>query len=217
MVNTSVLVIFWYLNISWRQNWSIYSWIVKHLTIIACIRTCQRFIQGPSNINDETLAKIVSNVNLELLTILSKKVQLRCLTGFRLCFCRWIQYSSKNSNGYISLTATKDRIVIINYIHLKFRSVNCLGISQTSKTTIKSICLVLFSRIFVRNIFWQLLSKHPRWSLFLVNFFLSAYSYGHVYRSVWSMKFNLWEESYFRHSNIHTTKASLQRFLTEIL
>ena len=43
-----------------------------------------------------------------------------------------------------------------------------LSHKSTIKTTIKSICPVPFSRIFVRKIFYKLLSKHLWHSLFLV-------------------------------------------------
>ena len=38
-----------------------------------------------------------------------------------------------NSNNNISLTACKDGIIAINYLHLKFRSVNCVSVSGSSK------------------------------------------------------------------------------------
>ena len=88
----------------------------------------------------------------------------------------------------------------------------------TIKTTIKSICVVSFSRIFVRQFFCKLLSKDLCQSLYILKF--------HAFRILfwipldgfaWSMKIILWDASYFRYSNnIHTAKASLQNLLMKL-
>ena len=77
----------------------------------------------------ELFAKILSNVNLKLLSILIK-----CLTVSTMCPCRWMHHSSK---GDISLTESKNGIILISYFHLKFRSVNCLSISRPLKQSSK--------------------------------------------------------------------------------
>ena len=54
----------------WCQNWFIYSWIEKDL--IACIRTYQRCYQPLQKSTMQFFGKIVSNANLNTLTILTK-------------------------------------------------------------------------------------------------------------------------------------------------
>ena len=120
--------------------------------------------------------------------------------------------------GDISLTASRDGIVLIRYLHLNLRLVNCLSIKPTFKTIIKSIYPVQFSRAFVRKTFCKLLSKHLRQSLLLIKFHaLSIFFWTPLVR-VWSMKIILcWEIFCFRHSyNIQATKASKHKTLMEI-
>ena len=140
------------------------------------------------------------------------KVQPRFLTGSRLCneTASSSGYNnSKNLNGFIFLTASKDRIILINYLHLIFWSVNCLGISRPLKQ--------LFSTIFVRKIFCKLSSYYLR-RFFLVKFqSLNMLLCTRLEKLAWSMKIIPWEAYCFRHSNnIWSTKASLQKFLMEI-
>ena len=59
-------------------------------------------------------------------------------------------------------------------LHLKFRSVNCLNISESSKQLSNIICPMAFSRIFLRETFCKLLSKHLWRSLHLINFRASS-------------------------------------------
>ena len=56
-----------------------------NIQLIACVRKGQRCNQGPSNIHDGTFVKNIRNVNLKTLTILGKKVNLRCLAGSWTC------------------------------------------------------------------------------------------------------------------------------------
>ena len=53
-----------------------------------------------------------------------------------------------------SLTTSKDRILLINYLHLKFRRVNCLSISrplkQLSSAILKNICSGNFLQIITK-------------------------------------------------------------------
>ena len=65
-----------------------------------------------------------------------------------------------NSNNNISLTACKDGIIAINYLHLKFRSVNCVSMSGSSKQLPKVpvLCLKIFSRFLWSNLLWSLFS-----------------------------------------------------------
>ena len=94
------------------------------------------FLKDPLTTNN---AIYCDSLILRSITILAKKVHLRCLTGSRMCLCGWIQHSSYKSNGFISLTASKDGVILINSFHLKFRSFNCLSInrplSQLSKVS----------------------------------------------------------------------------------
>ena len=53
-------------------------------------------------------AKVVSNVILKRLTILSKTPVLECLTLSRIWLCTWIQHNSQNANADISLSASKE-------------------------------------------------------------------------------------------------------------
>ena len=55
-----------------------------------------------------------------------------------MCLCILIQRISYNSNGDISLTAIKDTIILINPLHLKFRSVSCLNIKKHKKALKKT-------------------------------------------------------------------------------
>ena len=80
-------------------------------------------------------------------------LHLRCLTGYRMCLCGWIQYSFQNSRGDISLAASKDGII------LKIRSVNCLSIIRPLKQLSK-VSAVSLSIIFVWYFFGKLLSKY---------------------------------------------------------
>ena len=82
--------------------------------------------------------------------------ELRWLTGSRLCLYRWTQHSSQNSNKDISLTASKGGIILINYLHLKIRSVKCLCISRSikkiSKVSIGVVLKNMCSTNFLQNI-----------------------------------------------------------------
>ena len=121
-VNISLLVIFCCLHIWWCQNWLIYSWIEKHL--INCLhQNKSEVLSDLANIYDGIFFVFLnSNVNLNKFS--RKNFHLRCLTRSSMCLCRWIQHSFQNSGGDISLTASEDGII------LKFRSVDCLSISQ---------------------------------------------------------------------------------------
>ena len=48
---------------------------------------------------------------------------------------RWIQHSSLNSEIDISLAASRDVIILIHSLLLKFRSLNCLSINSCSFVT----------------------------------------------------------------------------------
>ena len=98
--------------------------------------------------------------------------------------CRWMQQSSSTSDGDISLTTSKDGIILINYLHLSFRPFNCLKFEPIIKTNIKSICPMLH---ILMNTFRQMRLN---------------YEY-----------FSFRETSHFRHSNkMPTTKASCKNF-----
>ena len=134
--------------------------------LIACVRTGQRFIDASSNIYNENLAKIVGNVNSKLLIILAKMSHLNA--GYRLFFCRWMQHNSKNSNGNISLTASKVGIILIN--HLKFRSTNCLSVIRPPKQLSKVSVRYRSQEYLVRKFSTNYFAKHLKWSLLLVKF-----------------------------------------------
>ena len=71
---------------------------------------------------------------------------------------------------------------------------------RTIKTTIKTICPVAFSRIFVWKLFFKLLSEYLGQSLFLVKFHASSiFFWTPLDEWLWSMKSILWETSCFRH------------------
>ena len=86
----------------------------------------------------------------------------------------------------------KNGNILINFLHLKFGSVNYL---------IERIFLAALSKMFVWKMFYYLLSKHLWRKIFLVKFrafctfFLIALN-----ECIWSIKTLLWETSYFRHS-----------------
>ena len=68
--------------------------------------------------------------------------------------------------------------------------------------TIRKICQLLFSRVYVREMSCKLLSKYLWWNLFLVNFYALSIFFGKILdRFVWIMKINPWETSSSRHSN----------------
>ena len=71
--------------------------------------------------------------------------------------------------SHISLTASKDGIILINSFHLKFRLLSCLSISWPLKQPSKNMSGT-FSRVIVSRNFCKLLSKHLWWSLFLEKF-----------------------------------------------
>ena len=80
---------------------------------------------------------------------------------------------------------------------------------STIKATITRICPVAFSKIFVRKIFYILLSTHLRRGLFLISIhiFLNAFR-----RMRASMKTVYWEASYLKYSNKHSDSCmKLQR------
>ena len=81
------------------------------------------------------------------------------MTGSRTSLCRLIHYSSKKD--IYGWKTSKDRITLTISIWI-------LSHNLTFKTTIKSICLVPFSRTFFLKIFCKLLSKYLWKSLFLV-------------------------------------------------
>ena len=74
---------------------------------------------------------IVDSITLKPLAFLAKKVLVTYLTGSKMCL--WIRHSSRNSSRDISLTLSKDGIILINSLQLKFRVVNSLSISRSSK------------------------------------------------------------------------------------
>ena len=88
----------------------------------------------------------------------------------RMCFCRWIQHSSWNSHGNISLAASKDGIIFINYLHLKFRSVNCISISRPLKQPSKVSVWCCSQEYLFRKFSTILLSKHHWQTFFEVKF-----------------------------------------------
>ena len=103
---------------------------------------------------NERFPKIVCNIKVTNYSC--KKDHFRSLTGFRMCLCRWMQHSSYNSKGDIYLTASKDGIILINSLHFKFRSVNCLSTTQSLiKPTIKSIKASLVESIFSKALCFQ--------------------------------------------------------------
>ena len=99
--------------------------------------------------------------------------------------------------------SNKYAIILINYLHLMFRSVNCLGIRQPlkrlPKVSVWCSTYIVRLRIFVRSIFYKSLSKHL-WGEVLVKFHdFSLYFSTHLNGCVWSMKIILWGASYSRH------------------
>ena len=113
------------------------------LKIDACGASKQEILSWPQNRSEaysqpfptsmiDLFCKI-SNVKLIQLTILTKKVHLRCLAGSRMCLCKWKQHSSLNLNGDISLIASKDDIILIKLLYMKFKSVNCLSADRSLK------------------------------------------------------------------------------------
>ena len=85
-------------------------------------------------------------------------------------------------------------------------SIWCLNHKPTIKTTIRSICLVLFS-IFVWKMFCRLLSKYLWQNLFLVkSYVFSILFWTPIDWGVWIMEILVSGKSYFRRlNNIQTT------------
>ena len=81
--------------------------------------------------------------------VTSIQSHLICFSGSRISLqvCRWIKYSSYNSNRNISLTAKKDVFISIKSLHIKCRSVNCVWIRQSLKQLSKYL-----SRAILKNI-----------------------------------------------------------------
>ena len=105
-----------------------------------------------------------------------------------MCFCRWIQRSSSNSNGNISLKASKYIIILIDSLHLKFKSVNYLSVSWPAYQYLfggahKNIHLEDFLEIFIKRKEKQILRRVPCFQHVLLSNFR---------RVVWSMKIMLW-------------------------
>lgn len=142
-----------------------------------------------------------------------KKIHLRRLHRSRTFFPLQVDTIQvlKCKQKNISLVENKDGISLINSVHLKFRSVSYLSISQSLKQILKVSVLVGFLRIFVPKIFCELLSKHLWRSLFLVKLHACGIFWIHWDGCVWSIKIY----SYRYSSNIpvaETTKALLQYF-----
>ena len=86
-----------------------------------------------------------------------------------------MQHSFENSNRGISLSTNKDGIVLINYLHLKYRSaVNCLSISRLLKSLSK-VRLVSVSKIIIWKNFPQII-RASGVVYFQQNSMLSGYS-----------------------------------------
>ena len=74
----------------------------------------------------------------------------------------------------MSLTVSKDGIILINFIHLKFRALNCLSISQPLKQlsenylssgVLKNICSENFLQIIIKtSVVGFILNKAPYFS-----------------------------------------------------
>ena len=140
------------------------------------------------------LAKIVNNVNLQVLTIPEKILILDA----------WLSLGCASADWYITVLIIQTKI----YKHgrqVKMESFQStifiwsLSHRPTIKTTIKSISMVPILRIFVRKIFLNLLSKYRWHNLFLVkSHAFSIFFWTPVDECVWIMKIVLWGASYFR-------------------
>ena len=87
------------------------------------------------------LTKIITNVSLKTLTILAKKINLRCLAGSRTCVCRYVYITALKIQTKICIDGRQVKF-LINYFHWS------LSHKSTIKTTIECIYAVPLSRIF---------------------------------------------------------------------
>ena len=141
-------------------------------------------------LQENQLSGVVISVSLKLLTILAKS--LRCLTGAILAG----GYNSRNSNGDISLTGSKDGIILINSLYLKFRSVNCLSVIRQLKQLLK-VLVCYYLEKYLEN-FLQIIFK-----AFLTEFAFSKIPCFHQILGILN----------FRHSsNMNTTKPQYKTF-----
>ena len=135
-----------------------------------------------------------SNIDLKKLTILAKV----------LILVAWLDPGRASADGYITVLNIQTEICK-NGGRIKIE----LSHKPTIRAAIKSICSLLFSRIFVWKMFCKLLSKYffKKFHAFSIFFWTSLTG------CVFSMKVFYLGGSHFRHSNIQALKASLKRFL----
>ena len=139
----------------------------------------------------ELFTKTDCNINLMLLPILAKKVQMRFLDsrlGPGCSSAGGYNLVLSSSNGHISLAVRKD---VINSLHMKFRLVSSLSITRPLKHYIKSNCTVALWGVFFLKIFYELLSNFHAFSIFFWT----------PDGGVWSIKVIPWETSSSRHSD----------------
>ena len=127
-------------------------------------------------------AKIFSNVNLKLLSIVTKGSILDAWMGVQNVYQQVDITQFLNFNRDISL-ASKDDIILIIPLHLKFRSVNFLSITQPFKQLSAGV-----KRIFVWKIFLQVIIKASVVEFILTFHTFSISLWTHLGGCVWSIK-----------------------------
>ena len=101
----------------------------------------------------EPLAKIISNIDFKP-AVAPAKVPPQMLVSVHRMPLQMNTTQLLSSNG-VSLMANKDNIILINYLHLQFRSVNCLKIRRPLKKPPKLTFPGRSQMRFFRNFFLQ--------------------------------------------------------------
>ena len=107
----------------------------RTLKIIFLLKDCKFAIRNvcstPSNIDDRSFCDNSMQHSFKVVRFSCKKVHVRHFNGHRISL--WIRRSSWVSYRDISLTLSKDGIILINSLHLKITLVNCLFFSRPLK------------------------------------------------------------------------------------
>ena len=106
----------------------------------------------------EPLAKIISNIDFKP-AVAPAKVPPQMLVSVHRMPLQMNTTQLLSSNG-VALMANKDNIILINYLHLQFRSVNCLKIRRPLKKPPKLTFPGRSQMRFFRNFFCKPISRH---------------------------------------------------------
>ena len=175
IVNASVPVIFCSWLHIWRpQNWSIYSRILKH-EIHCLYHNRSEMCSGPLKISTmEHFTKIVNNVICKTVDYSCKKKLIWGVQGSSLgpeCISADMKTQLLNLKwGYLPCNKQKD-IILINFLHLKFRWVNYPSISESLKLS-KVSAWCRYQECLFRKYYPQIIIEVSVTDVFLTNFHL---------------------------------------------